>query len=133
SVSVHQVDRPQGDAEIGYWVAPWARGQGYAVRSVVLASRFALTETGAAPARPLPRGGQPGVVRGGAVRRLPARGQDAGVLPLRRRGAARRARARPAGERPGGGAMSLRPVRDGAPADWLVARGQPWPRLSLFG
>lgn len=46
SVSVHQVDRPQGDAEIGYWVAPWARGQGYAVRSVVLASRFALTELG---------------------------------------------------------------------------------------
>ncbi|WP_134772748.1 GNAT family N-acetyltransferase [Ornithinimicrobium flavum] len=46
SVSVHQIDRPQGDAEIGYWVAPWARGQGYAVRSVVLASRFALTELG---------------------------------------------------------------------------------------
>ena len=29
--------------------------------------------------------------------------------------------------------MSLRPVRDGSPADWLVAQGQPWPRLSLFG
>lgn len=29
--------------------------------------------------------------------------------------------------------MSLRPVSDGTPADWLVERHQPWPRLALFG
>ena len=29
--------------------------------------------------------------------------------------------------------MTLRPVSDGSPADWLVERGRPWPRLSLFG
>lgn len=30
-------------------------------------------------------------------------------------------------------AMTLRPVRDGSAADWLVEHGRPWPRLSLFG
>ena len=29
--------------------------------------------------------------------------------------------------------MTLRPVSDGTPADWLGERGRPWPRLSLFG
>lgn len=46
SVSVHKIDREQGDAEMGYWVAPWARRQGYAVRAAVAAARFALTELG---------------------------------------------------------------------------------------
>src|SRR5689334_7754423 len=32
SFSLHQVPRP-GRAEIGYWVAPWARGQGYATEA----------------------------------------------------------------------------------------------------
>lgn len=30
SVSVHKIDRDQRDAQMGYWIAPWARGQGYA-------------------------------------------------------------------------------------------------------
>lgn len=46
SVSVHKIDPDQADAEIGYWVAPWARGQGYATRSVVAASRFAFAQLG---------------------------------------------------------------------------------------
>ena len=31
---------------IGYWVGPWARGQGVATRATVLASRWALRELG---------------------------------------------------------------------------------------
>ncbi|MEO6998135.1 MAG: GNAT family N-acetyltransferase [Terracoccus sp.] len=46
SVSVHQIDPDQADAEIGYWVAPWARQQGHATRAVVAASRFAFFELG---------------------------------------------------------------------------------------
>ncbi len=46
SVSVHKIDPEQADAEVGYWVAPWARGQGYATRSVVAASRFAFAQLG---------------------------------------------------------------------------------------
>jgi RimJ/RimL family protein N-acetyltransferase len=44
SVSLHKIDRDQADAEIGYWIAPWARRQGHAARSVVLASRFGFTQ-----------------------------------------------------------------------------------------
>lgn len=33
-------------AEIGYWVAPWARGRGAATRAVLLLSRWALRELG---------------------------------------------------------------------------------------
>lgn len=46
SVSIHRIDRDQADAEIGYWVAPWARGQGYATRAVVAASHFAIHNLG---------------------------------------------------------------------------------------
>ncbi len=46
SVSVHKIDPDQADAEIGYWVAPWARGRGHATRAVVAASRFAFAELG---------------------------------------------------------------------------------------
>lgn len=38
SVSVHTIDPDQADAEIGYWVAPWARCEGYAARAVGAAS-----------------------------------------------------------------------------------------------
>lgn len=43
SVSVHKIDTDQRDAEIGYWIAPWARRRGHAVRAVSLATDFAFT------------------------------------------------------------------------------------------
>ena len=46
SVSVHKIDHDQTDAEIGYWVAPWARGQGVATRAVVAATGFAFDQIG---------------------------------------------------------------------------------------
>lgn len=46
SVSVHQIDADQADAEIGYWIAPWGRRLGYATRAVVAASGFAFTRLG---------------------------------------------------------------------------------------
>jgi RimJ/RimL family protein N-acetyltransferase len=42
NVSVHQVDHRQQDAEIGYRVAPWARGQGVATDAVSAATRWAF-------------------------------------------------------------------------------------------
>lgn len=44
SVSVHKVDRGQGDAEVGYWVAPMARRQGRAALAVATVARFAFDE-----------------------------------------------------------------------------------------
>ncbi len=46
SVSLHKIDADQGDAEIGYWIAPWARRKGHATRAVVAATRFAFTTLG---------------------------------------------------------------------------------------
>lgn len=46
SVSVHRIDPDQADAEIGYWVAPWARRKAYATRAVAAASRFAFGRLG---------------------------------------------------------------------------------------
>lgn len=46
SVSIHKIDADQGDADIGYWVAPWGRRQGHATRAVRAASRFAFTRLG---------------------------------------------------------------------------------------
>jgi RimJ/RimL family protein N-acetyltransferase len=42
NVSLHQIDHEQADAEIGYRVAPWARGQGVATAAVAAASRWAF-------------------------------------------------------------------------------------------
>jgi RimJ/RimL family protein N-acetyltransferase len=42
NVSLHQVDREQGDAEIGYRVAPWARGRGAATDAVAAVTRWAF-------------------------------------------------------------------------------------------
>lgn len=46
SVSIHKIDPDQGDAEIGYWVAPWARRRGLATRAVGTASAFAFSALG---------------------------------------------------------------------------------------
>jgi RimJ/RimL family protein N-acetyltransferase len=40
SVSFHKVDWEQRDCEVGYWVAPWARGSAVAARSVRLALSY---------------------------------------------------------------------------------------------
>ncbi len=46
SVSLHKIDADQADAEIGYWVAPWARRKGHATGAVKAASRFAFAQLG---------------------------------------------------------------------------------------
>jgi RimJ/RimL family protein N-acetyltransferase len=42
SVSLHSIDREQGDAEIGYWTTPAARGRGVAPLVVDAACRWAF-------------------------------------------------------------------------------------------
>lgn len=42
SVSVHKIDPDQRDAEIGYWIVPWARRRGHAARAVRAATDFAF-------------------------------------------------------------------------------------------
>ncbi|MGY1667244.1 GNAT family N-acetyltransferase [Geodermatophilus sp. SYSU D00696] len=40
SVALHAIDREQGDAEVGYWTVPAARGRGVAARAVDAAVRW---------------------------------------------------------------------------------------------
>jgi RimJ/RimL family protein N-acetyltransferase len=42
SVSLHHIDRDQRETQIGYWVSPWARGQGVATAAVRLAVTYAF-------------------------------------------------------------------------------------------
>jgi len=44
SVEVTLLDRRSGRGEIGYWVAPWARRRGVALRAVSLVSAWALSD-----------------------------------------------------------------------------------------
>jgi RimJ/RimL family protein N-acetyltransferase len=46
SVEITLLDRRSGRGEIGYWVAPWARRRGVAVRAVGLISIWALSDIG---------------------------------------------------------------------------------------
>lgn len=46
SLGVHWIEREQGVAETGYWIAPEARGRGVCTRAVTLASRWALGQPG---------------------------------------------------------------------------------------
>jgi RimJ/RimL family protein N-acetyltransferase len=46
SISVHRIDRDQGDGEIGYWIAPSARGRGLAALAAEAACRWAFEDLG---------------------------------------------------------------------------------------
>ena len=46
STGLMRFDWEELRSEIGYWVAPWARGQGVATRAVRLLSRWALLDLG---------------------------------------------------------------------------------------
>lgn len=46
SVSLHHIDREQKDAELGYWVAPWARGRGFARLAAQAAAGFGFQTLG---------------------------------------------------------------------------------------
>ncbi|MET0694024.1 MAG: GNAT family protein [Propionibacteriaceae bacterium] len=46
SVSLHKIDLDQADAEIGYWLAPWARGRGRATLAVNAATGYAFDALG---------------------------------------------------------------------------------------
>lgn len=46
SLSIHRIDRDQGDGEIGYWIAPAARGRGLAGRAAAAACRWAFADLG---------------------------------------------------------------------------------------
>ena len=46
NVSLHQIDHEQHDAEIGYRVAPWARGRGVASDAVAVAAGWAFDALG---------------------------------------------------------------------------------------
>ncbi|WP_198168409.1 GNAT family N-acetyltransferase [Herbidospora yilanensis] len=44
AVSVVRADRERGDAEIGYWISPWARRQGYAVEATRTLTAFLFAQ-----------------------------------------------------------------------------------------
>ena len=46
NVSLHEVDRAQQDAEIGYRTAPWARNRGVAADGVAAVARWAFAAVG---------------------------------------------------------------------------------------
>ena len=42
-ISIHTIDPNTGDADTGYWIAPWGRRRGAAVHALHLVEQFALT------------------------------------------------------------------------------------------
>jgi RimJ/RimL family protein N-acetyltransferase len=46
SISLHRIDREQGDGELGYWIAPAARGRGLAVTAAAAVCRWAFSDLG---------------------------------------------------------------------------------------
>ena len=46
AVSLFKIDPDQGDAEVGYWVAPWGRGRGVAASAVRSAAAYGFGALG---------------------------------------------------------------------------------------
>lgn len=46
SVSLHKIDHGQGDGEVGYWVAPWARGRGVGAAAAAAAADYGFARLG---------------------------------------------------------------------------------------
>lgn len=46
TISLHELHRAAGRCASGYFIAPWARGRGYATRALRLVSAFAFEELG---------------------------------------------------------------------------------------
>jgi RimJ/RimL family protein N-acetyltransferase len=44
SISLHQIDREQDDGELGYWIAPNARGRGLAVLAAAAVCRWGFAD-----------------------------------------------------------------------------------------
>jgi RimJ/RimL family protein N-acetyltransferase len=42
-ISIHTIDLDAGDADVGYWIAPWGRRRGAAAYALNLVEQFALT------------------------------------------------------------------------------------------
>ena len=42
-VSIHTINPDTGDADTGYWIAPWGRRRGAATHALLLVEQFALT------------------------------------------------------------------------------------------
>ena len=42
-VSIHTIDPDTGDADVGYWIAPWGRRRGAATYALLLVEQFAVT------------------------------------------------------------------------------------------
>ena len=42
-ISIHTIDPNTGDADTGYWIAPWGRRRGAATHALLLVEQFALT------------------------------------------------------------------------------------------
>jgi RimJ/RimL family protein N-acetyltransferase len=42
-VGIHTIDLDTGDADVGYWIAPWGRRRAAAVHALYLVEQFALT------------------------------------------------------------------------------------------
>ncbi len=42
-ISIHAIDLDTGDADTGYWIAPWGRRRGAAAYALYLVEQFALT------------------------------------------------------------------------------------------
>lgn len=42
-IGIHTIDLDTGDADVGYWIAPWGRRRGAATHALLLVEQFALT------------------------------------------------------------------------------------------